>query len=248
MYEIFMCASFIVHCWHETDVGLPEDLLLYYSLRDELTYHAGHVVKVNRVIVPEALRETILQRLHGAHLGVSKMKVLAQGRVYCPKMHRSIEYIVLRWKACQEVGPRCNPIEPLQPHPIPWQPWSKLGSNMFLPQGEFYLIVINYYSNFPIIRNMVTSSKEVCVVLDSIISDYALPKEFVTDQVPCDIATEFGVFCQSRFVKHTLCTAFHHSRNRCMERAIQEVKNMLCKCKSQGSTLNLSLLQYRTTP
>ena len=46
----------IVHGWPETDAGLPEDLQLYYSLRDELTYHAGCVVKGNRVVVPEALK------------------------------------------------------------------------------------------------------------------------------------------------------------------------------------------------
>ena len=60
----------IVHGRADMDTGLPEDLQIYYSLRDELTYHAGCVVKGNRVIVPEALRKTILQRLHGAHLGM----------------------------------------------------------------------------------------------------------------------------------------------------------------------------------
>ena len=71
-------TEFIVHGWPETDAGLPEDLQLYYSLRDELTHHAGCVVKGNMVIVPEELRETILHRLHGAHLGMSKMKTLTE--------------------------------------------------------------------------------------------------------------------------------------------------------------------------
>ena len=64
-------TEFIVHGWPEADVGLSETLQLYSSMRDELTYHAGCVVKGNRVIVPEALREAILQRLHKAHLGMS---------------------------------------------------------------------------------------------------------------------------------------------------------------------------------
>ena len=57
-------TEFIVHGWPETDAGLPEDLHLYLSLRDELAYHVGFVVKGSRVNVPEALREAILQRLH----------------------------------------------------------------------------------------------------------------------------------------------------------------------------------------
>ena len=124
-------TEFIVHGWPEIDAGLPEDLQLYYSLRHELTYHADCVVKCNRVIIP--LRETILYRLHGAHLGMSKMKAHAQERVYWPKMHRSIESFILRCNVCQEVDPKHQVIEPLQPHPIPGQPWSKLDADIFLP-------------------------------------------------------------------------------------------------------------------
>ena len=71
-------TELIIHGWPEKDAGSPEDLQLYYFLRDELTYHASCVVKGNRDIGPEALRETILQRLHRVHLGMSKMKALAQ--------------------------------------------------------------------------------------------------------------------------------------------------------------------------
>ena len=89
-------TEFIVHGWPEMGVGLPVDLQLYNSLRDELAYHAGCVVKGNRLVVPEALRETILQRLHRTHLDMSKMKTPAQEIFYWPKVHRSIESFVLR--------------------------------------------------------------------------------------------------------------------------------------------------------
>ena len=101
-------TEFIIRGWPETDDGLPEDLQLHCSLRDELAYHASCVVKGNRIIVSEALTETILQKLYRANLGMSEMKALAQERVNWPKMHRSIESFVLWCKACQEVGPRCN--------------------------------------------------------------------------------------------------------------------------------------------
>ena len=108
---------------------------------------------------------------------MSKMKVLVQERVYWPKMYISIESFVLLCKVCQEVGQRHNSIEPLQPHPIPGQPWSKLGSDIFYLKGDIYLILMDYYSNFPIIRNMYTrNTKEVCVVLNPIFSEYGLPK------------------------------------------------------------------------
>ena len=69
-----------------------------------------------------------------------------------------------------------------------------------------------------------SSTKEVCVVLDSIFSEYRLPKELVIDQGPHYTATKFKEFCHLRFLKHTLYTAFHHSSNGYTERAVQEVK------------------------
>ena len=48
-------TEFTVHGWPETDAGLPEGLQLYYTMRVELTYHAGCAVKGNRVVVPETL-------------------------------------------------------------------------------------------------------------------------------------------------------------------------------------------------
>ena len=71
-------TEYMVHGWPETDAGLQDDLKLYYSLRDELAYHAGCVIKGNRVIVPEAIRQAILQRLYRTNLGKSKVKPLAQ--------------------------------------------------------------------------------------------------------------------------------------------------------------------------
>ena len=47
-------TEFIVYGWPQTDAGLPEDLQLYYSLRDELAYPTGCQVKGNRVVIPEA--------------------------------------------------------------------------------------------------------------------------------------------------------------------------------------------------
>ena len=67
-------------------------------------------------------------------------------------MHRTIESFVLSCKACQEVGLGHNPTEHLQPQLIPGQPWSKLDSDILYLKGEIYLILIDYYSNFLIVR------------------------------------------------------------------------------------------------
>ena len=115
-------TEFNVHGWPETDAGLPEDLQIYYCLRDKLAYHVGFVVKGNRVTVPE---ETILQRVHGAHLGMSKMKVLAQESLLA---YDAWIHIILCTKMQSVPGgkSKVQPIEPMQQHLIPGQPWPKM--------------------------------------------------------------------------------------------------------------------------
>ena len=39
-------------------------------------------------------------------------------------------------------------------HEIPVHPWSKLASDIFYFEGDSYLIIIDYTSQFPIIRKL----------------------------------------------------------------------------------------------
>ena len=56
-------------------------------------------------------------------------------------------------------------------------------------------MLIDYYSSFTIIRNMVTNNiKEVRVVPNSIFGEYGLLKEFITDNGLCYTATNLKSF------------------------------------------------------
>jgi len=55
---------YIADGWPETRRQCPEILHQYWNHRDELSYFSDVIVKGERVVIPESMRDSILQRLH----------------------------------------------------------------------------------------------------------------------------------------------------------------------------------------
>ena len=57
------------------------------------------------------------------------------------KAHQQLHYLLHLYK-------RNNPREHLLPHSIPKRPWEKVGRDLCEFEGQHYLIMVDYYSNF----------------------------------------------------------------------------------------------------
>ena len=79
------------------------------------------------VIVPPQGRATVLQELHGAYPGMTRMKSLACGIVWWPKLDDEIELMVRSCSVCQTQSDN-PPVAPL----IPWQCQVGHGIDCFL--------------------------------------------------------------------------------------------------------------------
>ena len=44
--------------------------------------------------------------------------------------------------------------ETLEPHAVPTRPWQVVGTDLFLWDGDEYLLLCDYYSKFPIIKKI----------------------------------------------------------------------------------------------
>jgi hypothetical protein len=55
----------------DSPAAVPCEIREYLNFADELTSSAGLAYKGQRVIVPRAVRQEILDRLHGSHLGIN---------------------------------------------------------------------------------------------------------------------------------------------------------------------------------
>ncbi len=95
-----------------------------YSKLSNYSIERGCILFGNRVFVPQKFRAAVLQELHIGHIGISKMKSLARGHVYWPKIDGEIEGIIRECRPCQA---NANTVSvPVHPWMQPSAPWEKI--------------------------------------------------------------------------------------------------------------------------
>ena len=68
---------FIITGWPNSKDEISEELKPYWSYRDELAVINGIVLKGRHIIIPNSLKQQVLDQLHMNHMGIEKMKLLA---------------------------------------------------------------------------------------------------------------------------------------------------------------------------
>jgi len=230
----------------DTTPPLPEVKLLMKSVA-EMCELDGLLFLNGKLVIPQAMRKTILDTAHEGHLGIEKTKQLARTSVYWPGLSRDIERLVSKCHVCQSFQ-RAQQREPLMPHPVPERPWQKVSADIFTLDRKDYLLVIDYYSHFPEIA-LLENKTAPCVIihLKSLFARYGIPDVLMGDNMPfnskaChDFAKDWNfdlVWSSPRFSQS----------NGMVERAVQTVKTLLKKAKEDGKDPYIALLQHRCAP
>ena len=63
---------------------------MYFNIRDELSYEGDLVFRGEQVLIPKALRKTIIDKLHQTHNGSEATIQRAKETVFWPKMRHEI--------------------------------------------------------------------------------------------------------------------------------------------------------------
>ena len=101
----------------------------------------------NRVAIPQAGRQLILDKLHDSHQGVCCMKERARMVVWWPQMDKQIEALASNCVTCQ--ASRHSPlVAPLQPWSFPDRSWSRLHMDYAGPiDNHMLLVVVDVFRN-----------------------------------------------------------------------------------------------------
>ncbi|CAI5660683.1 unnamed protein product [Oreochromis niloticus] len=234
--------------WPTVKRDTDGDIRPYFSFQDELSSQDGLVFRGERVVVPTAMRQQIIARLHSTHLGVEGCLRRARECVYWPGMNEQIKTYVTKCDICRSVDYRQQK-ETLVPHEIPTRPWAKVGSDLFMFDNKDYLITVDYYSNFWEIDYLPdTKSTTVIRKLKAHFARQGIPDIVVSDNGPQYTSGEFLRFSRLWDFQHKTSSPGYPQSNGKAESAVKTAKRLLLKAKMAGQDPYLAILDHRNTP
>ena len=199
--EFSKVSEFIMRGWPAYVEN--EELKPYFQRRHELSMEDGCILWGSRVVMPPQGREIILEELHQAHPGMTRMKGLARGYVWWPQLDRDIERKVRSCIDCLE-HQRVPDKAPIHPWEMPTKAWSRIHIDHAGPfEGRMILVVIDAYSKWieaDIVRG--NSSQITIERLRHVFASHGLPEVVVSDNASCFTSQEFQEFLSKNGIRH----------------------------------------------
>jgi transposase InsO family protein len=241
-------ASTILHGWPESQKDVPDDLKPYFNVRDQLATRDGVIYKGEKVVVPKSLQSDYLSCIHMGHTGVESTKRRARDILFWPGMNEDIEKFVRACSVCNSCKPH-QQREPMKMHDVPERPWSLVATDLFQWNGTDYMVATDSFSGwFEINELNSTSSRIVIEKLKEHFARFGVPDVLYSDNGPQYSSEEFRKFSREWGFHHVTSSPYYAQSNGLAERAVRSAKELLEKCKKDGTDINLALLNQRNTP
>ena len=230
----------------------PQPLQEYSQFSQHLSSLDGVILYKDRIVIPPSLRNEVLDSLHAAHQGVTAMTARAESSVFWPGITTAIKDLRNKCNHCNRIAPS-NPSAPPTPLIDPDYPFQCICADFFHYKGLNYLVIVDRYSNWPIVERSQNGSSGLINSLRRTFVTYGIPEEMSSDGGPEFTASDTRQFLKDWGVHHRLSSvAFPHSNCRA-EIGVKSIKRLLAD--NTGSDGNLetnafqrAILQYRNAP
>ena len=200
------------------------------------------------MVIPKDLQENVLKAIHLGHQEETKCILLAREVVFWPGITKKIKDMVKDCASCQKFQ-SVQPKMPILQPDCPTHPWKQLGTDIFEFKGYKYLIVVDYYSRFPVFRLLHdTTAETVCTHFKSILAKHGLPSTIIADCGPQYVSEAFKKRCEMSNITLKYSSPYHHHANSIAERTIGTVKTLWKKVLEKKSCPYTASWMYRITP
>ncbi len=168
--------------------------------------------------------------------------------VFWPGINKDIETLLSKCETCQKHRNKQSK-EPMMVAEVPTAPWHKVGMDLFHLRGKDYLVVMDYYSNFPEMA-LLANLSSTCVITHakSIFARHSIPHTVVSDNGPCFSSKEWQKFAVQYDFKHVTSSPHYAQSNGQAEKGVHILKQLLKKAADSDSDPYLALLSYRASP
>ena len=157
-----------------------EEMSPYLRHQGLLNEYKGLILHGRRIWITTFEREEMLKKLHDLHLGQTKMQALASTSIWWPNLGAEIWKISESCIKCAEKRPNWR--EPLITSELPQRPRQKVGADLLKHHGNWYIVLIDYYSKYIEISHLPRlNSMTVIQRLEVIFARFGIPEIIFTD-------------------------------------------------------------------
>ena len=246
--ELQSLKHYISTGWPAKRSQIPVSLHPYWNFRDELTVESGILMKNSKVLIPGSLKQKYLKQIHQGHQGIEACRSRAREFVFWVNINSDLKEMVEKCDICQSQQNSTTSVQKYVSE-VPPHPWHTLGSDLFYFQRIDFLVVVDYFSKYLIVRKTPSStSSAVIKELGMIFSEFGNPLVFRSDNGPCYSSQEFKFFMQNWLVEHRTSSPHYPQSNGLAESMVKVSKNLIEKAIKQDLPWNRLLLDYRCTP
>ena len=237
--------------WLNSIKEILQALHPYWTFHEELTIEDALILKGTRIFIPSKKHEAILKQIHDNHLGLTKCKLHAKQAVYWPGLNDQLEELKLNCQLCLKYSRSKNKPDAYTTlgQEIPIFPWTKLATDIFHFEGHSFLLLIDYTSQFPIVRQLTSmTAHHIADHCKQIFAEYGWPDTLISDNGPCYTSETFKELMKEYKVNHITSSPLYLQSSCLAEKYVQIVKNLFHKAKEEGQDLYKCLMTYRNTP
>lgn len=227
--------------WPEYIGNVPPSIREYFPIKNELSEFNGIVTRGSRMVIPDTLRPSTLDRIHDRHQGLTKCRECTKAAVWWPGIAGEIKHKVQSCQVCHEMRPT-QWKEPLISSPLSKRTWKKIAIDLCEYKKHTYLVVSDYFSQFLEILNLTTTASQV-TKLKTVFARFGCPDEVVSDNGPQFSCQEFKDFARDFDFLHVTLSPHNPQGNGHAERGVQIAKRIL-----KHKDPLLALMSYRSTP
>ena len=150
----------------------------------ETSYSSDGVVTYKDcIVIPPPLRPICLSALHAAHQGTSAIIAKAETSIFWPGITEDIRTTRANCLHCNRMALSQAALPPILPT-LPVYPFKCICADYFHYHGHSYLVIIDHYSNWPIVEREEDGATGLVKTLQHTFATYGIPDELSSDGGP----------------------------------------------------------------
>ena len=171
----------------------------------------------------------------------------ARTSFFWPNLNQDIENCLSKCHVCATYQEK-QPAESLLNDPASTKPWTALAMDNFELNGRHYLIIVDHFSKFTVVKpSKDLTSKTTVNLLLEVFNEHGLPSTIRCDHGRNFVSSQFIEFCKQLNIVVTLSSGYHHSSNP-VEWAVKTVKPLMKRCLQANTSWCIALIEYLSSP